>query len=148
MKSINSIYLMALACVVMSCGGKKAETEEEQVTAPEEMMVGNDKDEHGCIGSAGYTWSVVKNDCIRLFEDGVFLDKPNTDESVALVFSNDSVSAEIFYTDKKETEILKRSESDKTIWTKGNKTIKSDNNLWVLAVDGKVVYKQRPVVFD
>lgn len=148
MKSINSIYLMALACVVMSCGGKKAETEEVQVTAPEEMMVGNDKDEHGCIGSAGYTWSVVKNDCIRLFEDGVFLDKSNADESVALVFSNDSVSAEIFYTDKKETEILKRSESDKTIWTKGNKTIKSDNNLWVLAVDGKVVYKQRPVVFD
>lgn len=148
MKSINSIYLMALACVVMSCGGKKAKTEEVQVTAPEEMMVGNDKDEHGCIGSAGYTWSVVKNDCIRLFEDGVFLDKSNADESVALVFSNDSVSAEIFYTDKKETEILKRSESDKTIWTKGNKTIKSDNNLWVLAVDGKVVYKQRPVVFD
>lgn len=30
------------------------EPQEEQVTAE---LVGNDKDEHGCIGSAGYTWS-------------------------------------------------------------------------------------------
>lgn len=33
-------------------------------------MVGNDADEHGCKGSTGSTWSVVKNECIRVFEDG------------------------------------------------------------------------------
>lgn len=32
---------------------------------------GNDKDDHGCIASAGFTWSSIQNNCIRLFEDGV-----------------------------------------------------------------------------
>lgn len=33
-------------------------------------MMGNDRDPHGFIGSAGYTWSLVKNKCIRIFEEG------------------------------------------------------------------------------
>lgn len=30
------------------------------------QAVGNDRDEHGCLASAGYTWSEVQKDCIRL----------------------------------------------------------------------------------
>lgn len=33
------------------------------------MMVGGDKDEHGCIGSAGYTWCETKQKCIRQWEE-------------------------------------------------------------------------------
>lgn len=40
-------------------------TEEKQ----EEQMVGNDKDEHGCIGSAGYSWCEVKQKCLRVWEE-------------------------------------------------------------------------------
>jgi hypothetical protein len=32
-------------------------------------LVGNDKDEHGCIGSAGYTWCELKNKCLRTWEE-------------------------------------------------------------------------------
>lgn len=32
-------------------------------------MPGSDRDEHGCIGSAGYKWCAVKNKCLRLFEE-------------------------------------------------------------------------------
>lgn len=32
-------------------------------------IVGNDKDEHGCIGSAGYTWCEAKNKCLRSWEE-------------------------------------------------------------------------------
>lgn len=32
-------------------------------------MVDNDKDEHGCINSAGYTWCELKNKCLRLLEE-------------------------------------------------------------------------------
>lgn len=35
----------------------------------QQQMVGNDKDEHGCIGSAGYTWCEVKNKCLRTWEE-------------------------------------------------------------------------------
>ncbi len=36
-------------------------------------IVGNDQDEHGCIGSAGYVWSKVLMRCARLFEEGIGL---------------------------------------------------------------------------
>jgi hypothetical protein len=32
-------------------------------------IVGNDRDEHGCIGSAGYSWCEAKNKCARVWED-------------------------------------------------------------------------------
>lgn len=37
--------------------------------SPTGALVGNDKDEHGCIGSAGYTWCEVKNKCLRVWEE-------------------------------------------------------------------------------
>jgi len=36
---------------------------------PDEPLVGGDKDEHGCIGSAGYEWCEVKQKCIRPWEE-------------------------------------------------------------------------------
>ena len=32
------------------------------------QMVGNDADKHGCRASAGYTWSQLKKECIRIFD--------------------------------------------------------------------------------
>ena len=37
--------------------------------SPTTALVGNDKDEHGCIGSAGYSWCQDKNKCIRVWEE-------------------------------------------------------------------------------
>jgi len=36
---------------------------------PNEQIVGGDKDEHGCIGSAGYTWNETKQECVREWEE-------------------------------------------------------------------------------
>jgi hypothetical protein len=33
------------------------------------MIVGGDKDEHGCIGSAGYAWCEAKQKCLREWEE-------------------------------------------------------------------------------
>ncbi len=33
------------------------------------IIVGGDKDEHGCIGSAGYTWNENKQECTRSWEE-------------------------------------------------------------------------------
>ncbi|MGB6881870.1 MAG: hypothetical protein WBD86_01015 [Microgenomates group bacterium] len=35
----------------------------------EEKIIGGDKDEHGCIGSAGYTWCESKQKCLREWEE-------------------------------------------------------------------------------
>jgi hypothetical protein len=34
-----------------------------------EQIVGGDRDEHGCIGSAGYSWCESKQKCIRVWEE-------------------------------------------------------------------------------
>ena len=34
-----------------------------------DQIVGNDKDEHGCIGSAGYFWCEEKQGCLRSWEE-------------------------------------------------------------------------------
>jgi hypothetical protein len=33
------------------------------------QVVGGDRDEHGCIGSAGYTWCEAKAKCVRTWEE-------------------------------------------------------------------------------
>lgn len=35
----------------------------------EKNIVGNDRDEHGCIGSAGYAWCEEKQKCLREWEE-------------------------------------------------------------------------------
>ena len=32
-------------------------------------IVGGDRDEHGCIGSAGYSWCESKQKCLRVWEE-------------------------------------------------------------------------------
>jgi hypothetical protein len=38
-------------------------------TAAPEQRVGGDRDVHGCIGSAGYSWCEVKQKCLRIWEE-------------------------------------------------------------------------------
>lgn len=33
------------------------------------LIVGGDKDEHGCIGSAGYSWCEPQQKCLRVWEE-------------------------------------------------------------------------------
>ena len=47
------------------------------VQYPQAPRLGGDRDEHGCIGSAGYVWCEVQKDCIRLFEKGICTEAVN-----------------------------------------------------------------------
>lgn len=82
-------------------------------------MVGNDADEHGCKASAGYRWSVLRNECIRIFEAGVRLD-PVAKEleqslSAFVVIKTDSSDQEIelFVPYDEQTIIVKKEATDK-----------------------------------
>lgn len=53
----------------------------------ESPKVGADKDEHGCIGSAGYAWCETTNQCERSWELAQEQGFENTPESFALFCS-------------------------------------------------------------
>lgn len=108
-------------------------------------MPGSDRDSHGCIASAGYLWSEVRNDCIRLFETGIRLESPEEEESAFLVFSADSSKVELFFSNDSDTEIL-----DKKIFPEGGdewsggtddeKTVRLVNGLWTIFQKGNILY--------
>jgi hypothetical protein len=90
--------------------------------APEKKptMVGGDRDEHDCIGSAGYQWSEVRKECVRLFEKGVRLNPVdaslNQSVSAFIILSEDQSKAELFLPDSNKSKILIQNEKTKTVW--------------------------------
>ncbi len=78
------------------------------VQAPQ--LIGGNKDEHGCLTAAGYTWGEPRRDCIRIFEDGVRVDAPSLQPSLTsyAVFAADSSRVEVFRPSPFRNEILDR----------------------------------------
>lgn len=68
-------------------------------------LVGSDRDDHGCLTSDGYQWSNALHDCVRVWEVGERFDEG--EKPVFLVYSRDSLFAEIFL-DGKQPVLCKR----------------------------------------
>ncbi|WP_302285258.1 hypothetical protein [Bacteroides clarus] len=142
-----SVCLACAGALLAGCGNSReknaaAETEKTEI-------VGDDKDEHGCIASAGYTWSEVQKDCIRLWEKGVRLASvDDAENTLFIVFSPDSTQVELFFSEADApNEILDRRslpaggyawnmEDDDT------KNVRLENGKWTVGRRGKLIYKQ------
>ena len=142
-----SVCLACAGALLAGCGNSReknaaAETEKTEI-------VGDDKDEHGCIASAGYTWSEVQKDCIRLWEKGVRLASvDDVENTLFIVFSPDSTQVELFFSEEDApNEILDRRslpaggyawnmEDDDT------KNVRLENGKWTVDRRGKFIYKQ------
>lgn len=144
-----SICLVCAGALLASCGssaGKKAETAE---NTEKTSMVGNDKDEHGCISSAGYTWCEVQKDCIRPWEKGVRMNAVNdAKKTLFLVFSPDSTRVELFFSEEgASNEILDRRDlpAGGYAWNvedDDTKNVRLENGKWTVSQRGKLIYQQ------
>ncbi len=70
--AIAVVAVLAIGGVGYFAGKSSAPTSQyvpEDINQQQNNLVGNDRDEHGCIGSAGYTWCEVKNKCLRVWEE-------------------------------------------------------------------------------
>lgn len=87
-------------------------------------VLGGDRDVHGCKGSAGYTYSQIKNDCVRVFEQKIKLKEVGSDKSyttmTAVIFSKDMKRAEIFIPDGNAKSIILNREGKGKIWKSGS----------------------------
>lgn len=96
--------LLCSSFIIASCSNKtaggKAKDNTPVTDTTKNGMVGNDRDEHGCIGSAGYQWSAVLNNCIRIFETGTRLSAAaavtNKTVDAFAIISADNMRAEIY----------------------------------------------------
>jgi hypothetical protein len=73
--------------------------------------VGHDRDKHGCIHSAGYTWSEINKTCLRPFELNNQLFNADKTFIASVNVSNDGENAEVF---SKEGYFLMKKKNDST----------------------------------
>jgi len=107
-----------------------------------QYLVGNDKDSNGCIGSAGYTWSVLKNDCVRLFEIGYRLNpvQLNSNEAIIsafIVFDKEKNKVELFLPNKENSLILEK--KDDMIYVKDK--YKFNSRDFLLEYNGDLIFE-------
>lgn len=136
---MKKIFLFAvIGVMVVSCKNVNSGKEPED----SKVVLGADRDEHGCVGSAGYGWSVVLNKCVRLFEEGFRLNPvamANPEDvtlSAFVIFEEKGDKAELFIPEEKESIILKRGSKEKSY----------SNNDWSLTTIKGYVVKKGDVV--
>ena len=102
---------------------------------------GADKDTKGCIGSAGYTYSELKKECIRTFEQKIQLKEIATkgNYTAAVLFNKDQSKAEIFLKEEKKSLILKR--AAKGVWKNTTTYTLTQDKGFVLSKNKKAIYK-------
>lgn len=102
--------------------------------------VGGDKNDHDCISSAGYTYSQLKKECIRTFEQKIQLKEIATKGSynATVIFNKDQSKAEIFLKEEKQGVILIH--ISKNIW-KNAPYILTNKKGFILYQNKKAIYK-------
>lgn len=63
---ILAVITILTAALLVGCNEQNNNKEDKQQN---QQLVGGDKDEHGCIGSAGYAWCESKQKCLRNWEE-------------------------------------------------------------------------------
>ena len=117
---------------------------------PQQPVVGADRDAHNCIASAGYTYSAVRGECVRLWEVGTALmPVVQIEEPVlaAYVVQDESgKEAEVFIPGFEQGVVMNRVEnSDIPTWTaNGGWSLTYDPDQgWKLAQGGELVYASK-----
>ena len=115
----NIAVLIVLLTLFTSCkpSTDKPFADQEEAKPKDSTMVGVDKDENGCLASAGYTWSKLNKECVRAFtgiqlnptENGASEDKTL---SAYVLFDESGDKAEVFLPEEKSIILTRKSEGD------------------------------------
>ncbi len=144
--------------VLLICDTTKALAQTTPTITKEHLvLVGGDRDEHGCIGSAGYTWSNVQGQCVRLWEIGIRLEATPWEHwpknggigpvrlSAFILFNKQRNKAELFIQGKKPLVLNRKTVKGDFFWS--NKTFKlfptKEGNGYFLKDGDKTIYSTR-----
>lgn len=113
----NSLLLMVFVLSLVSC--KKFDKEPEPELTVKQTLLdtiqASDRDEHGCLAVAGYFWSSLNKECIKIYDSAITLypqaNQNNEDETknAYIVFGeNGGNEAEVFLPNQEKSLILIR----------------------------------------
>lgn len=91
MKKIHYLSLLLPLIFLTACSSSQSNSQANTDQAAPPAVVGNDRDAHGCIGSAGYSWCEPKQKCLRTWEEKCETEATSTDSALKV---NESVTSE------------------------------------------------------
>jgi len=113
MKKLFYLVLIIPIFLLSGCGtDKNSENNTNSNNAEEQNMVGNDRDEHGCIGSAGYTWCEQKQKCLRTWEEECVVTEnvaTSTNESI----TSDEMGVKVSYYSDESNKVYAKEDGNK-----------------------------------
>ncbi|UOE37484.1 hypothetical protein [Chryseobacterium oryzae] len=139
MKKLSLIVICALGISACNKPIKNTDNSSKQV-----QSVGNDENDHGCIASAGQTWSELKKDCIQIFNQGFRLNPINSKKgeeviSAFILVSEDQSKVELFLPDNSDHNSIILDKTGKNTYQ--NNQYKYDLYSSILYVDNIEKYK-------
>ena len=146
MKALSSSHFASMENEKLIIEGNDGKTV--LIYEPYVKEVGVAMDEHGCNAAAGYMWSEVKKDCIRIFETGIRMNSQtdkNATSSAFLVFSPDSLQVELFLPEEDIQPVLDRRSLPKGgyAWNQEDDdtyNVTKEDDIWVISRRGVVLY--------
>lgn len=110
------LLLLAVSSLFTSCDFifKDRSKEVTEVAPEKKIVLGNDKDANGCVTSAGYKWSVLRKECIRVLEEGYRLNAiddlhdEDTSYSAFVIFEKDGDRAELYLPEEPKGILLEK----------------------------------------
>lgn len=137
---MNKVIILFLSIVALvACNT----TQKTNTKTQDNVGVGGEKDEHGCVVAAGQTWSKLNKNCIRLFEAGVRLNPVKVKEGSAvisafIIYNDDKSKIELFLPDTAKASIILNKD---TADLYQNDTYKFDVKQQVLYINGEKRYE-------
>jgi hypothetical protein len=138
------LLIPALLLLLYSCDFMLKERDDEtEVDVEKNVVLGNDKDDKGCVTSAGYKWSLLRKECIRVFEEGYRLNKVDSlkaeDKTISafVVFNKDEKEAELYLPGSQSSFIMKKEAEG--LYKNGAWALNTKNS-YQLRNRGRVVY--------
>ncbi|MFP9117417.1 hypothetical protein ACLI08_06505 [Flavobacterium sp. RNTU_13] len=145
------VVVLISVLTLVSCDYILKKREDSVVVPREETVAGNDaeKDKNGCVPSAGYKWSIIRNNCIRPSEEGYRLnsiDKVEDDtdvKSAFVLFSENGEDAEVYLPDTEGSIVFHKVAEN--VFKNQQWTLHADKG-FSLKYEGKIYYVgARPV---
>lgn len=104
---------------------------------PQNLMVGGDRDAHGCIGSAGYSWCEIKSKCLRIWEEACSENlKEQVQYLLAKKYGKALADVTITITKQTDTHASGSVSFSKGVGAGGVFLVTKINNVWSVVFDG------------
>lgn len=129
--------------IMMACSNSQKTDSASQETIEEQTSVGGERDEDGCLISAGETWSKIRQECVQIFNIGIRLnptDEREDDDAIysAFVLLDDEESQlELFLPGEDRTSVILYTQDQKIYKNGAYRYEIHDSSLYI---DGELSY--------